>query len=169
MRPYSDSLSRCVQMALLVVFLLLPAVAIDPLGLNSPVGITTPVSADSGEGWYRVGVPFIKKGDVRADQGGTCSGNTVSISDGSASGSMSCIQPSNTYSKCDGTWTGTVAWTPPPSFMQPGSKINFTASVKTTGPECSMLGTHVWIWDGTKGSNYIVDAFDNDTSHAAAS
>ena len=168
MRSYSDSLSRCVWMMLLIGLVLFPAVAIDPLELNSPAGITTPVSADSGEGWYLVGAPFIKKGNIR-DDNGACSGNTISISDGSARGSMSCIQPSNTYSKCGGTWTGTVAWTPPPSFMQPGSKINFTASVKTTGPDCQMHGTRVWIWDGEVGSGYIVDAWDDDTTHVAAS
>jgi len=168
MRSYSDRLFLCIRMALLVVFLLLPAVAIDPLGLNSPVGITTPVCADSGEGWYLDGAPVIIKGVVK---NGTeaCSGNTISISDGSASGSMSCLQPSNTYLKCDGTYTGTVAWTPPPSFMQPGSEINFTASVKKTGPECILNGTEVWIWNGNTYEELIVDAYALVTDHVATS
>jgi len=51
MRAYRDSLSRCIGMALLVVLLLFPAIAIDPLGLNSRVGLTTPVSADDGTAW----------------------------------------------------------------------------------------------------------------------
>jgi len=51
MRSYRDSLSRCIRMALLIVLLLLPALAIDPLGLNSTIGLTAPVSADDGKGW----------------------------------------------------------------------------------------------------------------------
>jgi len=48
MRAYSDSLSRRIWIALLVVLLLFPALAIDPLGLNSYVGFTTTVYADDG-------------------------------------------------------------------------------------------------------------------------
>ena len=45
---YSDSLFRGVCMALLVVVMLVTVIAMDPLGLNSPVGLATPVSAQGG-------------------------------------------------------------------------------------------------------------------------
>ena len=50
-RVYSDSLSRCIRMALQVVLLLFTVLAIDPPGLNSPFGISAPVSAQGGAGW----------------------------------------------------------------------------------------------------------------------
>jgi hypothetical protein len=38
-------------MALLIVVMLVPALAMDPFGLNSRIGLTTPVSAQDGTGW----------------------------------------------------------------------------------------------------------------------
>jgi len=48
MQVYRGNLSRCIWMALLVMLLLLPVFAIDPLGINSRSGFTTPVSAQDG-------------------------------------------------------------------------------------------------------------------------
>jgi len=49
MKVYSNRLSRCVRIALLVVLLLFPTLTIDPLGLNSPFGMPAPVSAQGGK------------------------------------------------------------------------------------------------------------------------
>jgi hypothetical protein len=46
-----DGLHRSISMALLVVLLLFPVLATDPLGLNSPPGFTTPVYAQDGKDW----------------------------------------------------------------------------------------------------------------------
>jgi hypothetical protein len=71
MKVYGDSLSRGIRVALLVVVMLAPALAIDPLGLNSLAGLTTPVSAQDGTGWagnwQSSGQPF---GDLTITQNG---------------------------------------------------------------------------------------------------
>jgi len=88
--------------------------------------IFAPVKAD-GDGWYLDGAPVLSQNPFPAD---SCSyfGFNMTISNGSATGSQSCKNCSN-QSKCGGTYTGTVT---SPAYMQPGSKINFTMSEKTT-------------------------------------
>jgi len=51
MKVYRYCLSGYIRIALLVVLLLFTALAIDSLGLNSPAGLTAPVSAQGGIGW----------------------------------------------------------------------------------------------------------------------
>jgi len=99
----------------------------------------TPTPAPTGTGWYRDGAPVITKSPY-ADTAAWY-GKTLSISDGSATGSVSAKVTSPFV--CSGTWTGTETWTSPPSFMQPGSKVTFTASSTTTGPSCG-LGVGSW-------------------------
>ena len=48
MKVYTDILSRCIWMALLVMLLLFPVTAIGPLKFSSTVGVATPVSAEIG-------------------------------------------------------------------------------------------------------------------------
>jgi len=97
---------------------------------QTPTPVTAPTpTPPTGTGWYLDGAPVIQKGEMKNDD---CRfGKQLSISDGSASGSMS-FKDCVTHTKCSGTYTGSVTWTPPPSFMQPGSKINFTVSEKLT-------------------------------------
>jgi len=96
--------------------------------IQKPTVVTpTPTPAPTGTGWYMDGAPFIQKNPLKDTA--AYFGKKLSISDGSASGSQSWKED---VSKCSGTYTGSNTWTPPPSFMQPGSKINFTASAKTT-------------------------------------
>ena len=103
-----------------------------------PLISVSPVMSD-GEGWYLDGVPVIKKGDLTDTA--AYFGKKLSLSDGSATGSMSWNETS--LYKCSGTYTGTLTWTPPPAFMQPGSKVNFTESAKTTAQKIEMKGAPV--------------------------
>jgi len=82
MKVYRDRLSRCIWMALMVVVMLLPALAIDPLKLNSPAGLTTPLSADDGYDWSGTwegsGQPFGKM--TLTQNGNQVTGDLTSIS-----------------------------------------------------------------------------------------
>ncbi|MCX6006231.1 MAG: FecR family protein [Chloroflexi bacterium] len=126
-----------------------------------PCGPVSPVMAD-GDGWYLDGAPVIKKGDMTDTA--AYFGKKLSLSDGSATGSMSWKETS--LYKCSGTYTGTVTWTPLPSFMQPGSKVNFTESAKTTAQNtCGDRSIGSWGTVNVGGIN-IVEAADTQAAPA---
>lgn len=93
--------------------------------LCCPVSSIPALSAEGG-GWHLEGPPIIEKSRFVDNE--YYFGQKLSISDGSASGTVNWSDGS----KCGGTYVGSVTWTPPPSFMLPGSKINFSMTAKTT-------------------------------------
>ena len=93
--------------------------------LYYPYGSIPAHSAEEG-GWYLEGPPIIEKSRFVDNE--FYFGQKISISDGSASGTVNWSDGS----KCGGTYVGSVTWTPPPSLMLPGSKINFSMTAKTT-------------------------------------
>jgi uncharacterized Zn-binding protein involved in type VI secretion len=121
-----------------------PATTVPPLMIDRDTSTTTATTQNQGGGWYMDGAPvFQKNAYPKAD----CSyfGFNLSVSDGSATGSQSWKDCSTTTSKCGGTYTGTVTWTPPPSFMKPGSTVNFTVSQKTSAQNtCGDRGIGSW-------------------------
>jgi len=133
-----------------------------PVTIHKAAQTPTPVAptpAPTGTGWYLDGAPVIDKANLSPDD--DCrSGRKLTISDGSASGSMS-WKDCNYHTKCNGTYTGSVTWTPPPSFMEPGSKIKFTMSEKSTEQDyyCDRQNFSSSGWIKVDGA-FIVEVMD---------
>jgi hypothetical protein len=104
---------------------------------------TASASPSQGTGWYLDGSPVISKNPLPTE---SCSyfGFSFALSSGSATGVQSWKDCSGA-SKCGGTVTGTVTWTPPPAYLKPGDKISFTMSEKTTQANtCGTIGLGSW-------------------------
>lgn len=133
---------------------------------NIPQGIS-PVSADDSGAWHMDGAPVIEKSSYKDD---ACYfGKQLSLSDGSASGTMSwtdvnCVSGS----KCSGTYTGSMTWTSPPSFMKPGSKVEFKLAEKTSAQNsCGYKNIGSGGWVSINGTQ-IVEVRDSLTPTATA-
>ena len=124
MKEFLSRMSRFIWMALLVGLLLFPLFAIGPLELNPPVGLPTPVLADTGAGWYLVSTPVIIKNPF-PKEGGTYKyhGFHLDIGNGSASGDFL-----SDHWRCEkepggvGRFNGNLTWTPPSAYFKPGDK-----------------------------------------------
>ncbi len=132
--------------------------------VKKPTPVTPTTTPNQGTGWYMDGSPVIQKSEYKDNQ---CYFNKqLTISSGSASGSQAwtnvgCLEGGG---NCHGTATGSVTYTPPPSFMQPGSKVNFSISEKTTHQNtCGEkgIGSQGWIKDG---NSTIVSAWSSTPS-----
>lgn len=105
-------------------------------------------SGDSGA-WRREGAPIFTQRERTED----CNyfGSRLILNDGSATGSVSwkdCSVQSGP-NQCSGTYQGSVTWTRPPEVLQPGDRIPFTGTAKTSARNsCGYrnIGSGVTIW-----------------------
>ena len=106
MRSYKGSLSRYIWMALLVVATLFPALAIDPLGSNSPDGVATPVFAQAGTGWTGIWASTVG-GKQGQNMELTQSGNKVTGYNFAADRNVACIIDPDNPNIARGNWDKT--------------------------------------------------------------
>lgn len=124
--------------------------------------LLVPLSAVYAESdrWYLDGQPVIE-GIADKDREGYF-GHKLTITNGSASGTESWSD-----GKCGGTYTGSMTWTPPPAFMQPGSTINFSMTAKTTVQNtCGSRSIGSGGWLKAEGTT-IVKAIDESSPSAS--
>lgn len=102
---------------------------VPPLMVNNQTQPST-TPQNQGTGWYLDGSPTVYRIPPAPDD---CNyfGKMLTIVPGEATGVQSWKDCSG-QSKCSGSYSGFVTWTTPPSFMQPGSKVTFTMSERTT-------------------------------------
>jgi len=122
----------------------------------------TAVNAD-GDGWYVEGQPVIEKENFVNDK--CYFQQSLNITNGSASGSVTWSDCDG--GKCGGTYTGSMTWTLPPAYMQPGTKINFSMTAKTSvSNNCGSRSIGSGGWIKAEGTT-IVKAID-ETSPSAS-
>jgi len=126
---------------------------------SSTMPSTTSTATAAGGGWYLDGEPVIEKENAVNDEYHTYS---LTATNGSASGVY-------TWSdgECGGTYTGSMTWTPPPAYMQPGSVINFSMTSNTAVQNtCGSRSVGSGGWIKAEGTT-IVKALD-ETSPSAS-
>lgn len=111
------------KILILILLLVLFEIVLTTQGASQSQNLT------GGEGWYLQGDPVITK-DEEIDLPPCYTGRTVAVSNGNGHGSVK--YSAECSKERSGTHSSDVTWTPPPSYMKPGSNISF--SMTCTSP-----------------------------------
>ncbi len=115
----------------------------------------TTVSIPGQPGWHRDGAPKTEKTLPQAD---ACyPSSTLDISDGAATGIREWAECPGNPPKCTGTYVGSVTWSPPPAYLQPGKEVEITATAGTKANNtCGSRNFGSWLQIKLNGSNIVL-------------
>jgi hypothetical protein len=131
-----------------------------PTAKTSPT-VSPTASPVAGGGWYLDGQPVIEKEQFVNNE--WYFNQSLDVTSGSASGAVTW---SDGYS-CGGTYTGSMTWTPPPDYMQPGGVINFSMTSATQVQNtCGSRSIGSGGWIKAEGTT-IVKALDESAPSAS--
>jgi hypothetical protein len=131
-----------------------------PTAKMSPT-VSPTASPVAGGGWYLDGQPVIEKEQFVNNE--WYFNQSLDVTSSSASGAVTW---SDGYS-CGGTYTGSMTWTPPPDYMQPGGVINFSMTSATQVQNtCGSLSIGSGGWIKAEGTT-IVKALDESAPSAS--
>ena len=121
--------------ACMVILALLPA-----LSVSLPFIQSLPVLADGGAGWYLQGAVDIQKNFDKPSNPACYYGFAFNAADGNCSCSWSYKDAGCTRQSggCSGTGSGSVTWTPPPAYLQPGSTHSFNLAAQASPGPCNL-------------------------------